>query len=310
MAQDEIRFDGRAMLITGAGRGIGRTHALLLASRGAKIVIADNGVAMDGEDPGKGPAESVVAEIKAAGGEAVACTADLATEVGSNEAVEATLKAFGRIDGLLHNASTVPKLKTTDELSSHDLDVVMRINPFAGLWMARAAWPHMVEQKYGRILYTTSAGIYGSDGTAPYCAAKAANIGIMRCLAPEGARHGILVNVTAPSARTRMTEGFLSSAYAEWLFKTMPPEKVSVGVAYLMSEACKIYGEIFSMGGGRIGRITIAENEGVIGPGASIEEVHDAMPRVMADTKFFHPKDLAERSSKIAALFGFQWPRR
>jgi NAD(P)-dependent dehydrogenase (short-subunit alcohol dehydrogenase family) len=306
MAQAEIRFDGRAILVTGAGRGMGRTHALLLASRGAKLIIADNGSGVHGEGPGEGPAESVVAEIKAAGGEAVACTADLATEVGSNQAVEATLNAFGRIDGLLHNASTVPDLVTTDRLSSRDLEGVLRINTFAGLWMARAAWSHMVNQKYGRILYTTSVGIYGSAGTAPYCAAKAASIGIMRCLALEGVEHGILVNVVAPSARTRMTERHLTAAYADWLFKTMPPEKVSVGVAYLMSEACTINGEIFAMGGGRIGRLVIGENVGVMGSGTSIEEVQDTMPRVMADTNFFYPKDVAERSTRVASLFGFK----
>jgi NAD(P)-dependent dehydrogenase (short-subunit alcohol dehydrogenase family) len=304
--QGQIRFDGRAILVTGAGRGIGRTHALLLASRGAKILVADNGAAEDGANPGSGPAQSVVSEIRGKGGEAVACTADLATESGSNEAVTATLNAFGRIDGLLHNASTVPDLRTTDQLSSHDLDVVLKINAFAGLWMARAAWPHMVRQKYGRILYTTSVGIYGAEGTAPYCAAKGANIAIMRCLAPEGAKHGILVNVIAPSARTRMTERHLSAAYGEWFFRAMPPEKVSVGAAYLMSETCKVHGEIFSMGGGRIGRLVLGETEGVVGSGDSIEEVHDAMPKVMAEKNFFYPKELAERSIKVASLLGFK----
>jgi NAD(P)-dependent dehydrogenase (short-subunit alcohol dehydrogenase family) len=306
MAQDEIRFDGRAILVTGAGRGLGRSHARLLAQRGASIVVADNGSGLHGENPEKGVADSVAAEISALGGKAVACSADLSTEAGATEAVMATVREFGRIDGILHNASTVPDLVTTDRLSSHDLEVVLRINTFAGLWMARAAWPIMVTQRYGRILYTTSVGIYGSEGTAPYCAAKAACIGIMRCLASEGGRYGIGVNVVAPSARTRMTERHLSAAYAEWLFKTMPPEKVSVGAAYLMSEACKINGEIFSMGGGRIGRLVLGESEGVMGMGASVEEVQDAMPRVMADTRFFYPRDVTERSARIAGYFGFK----
>ncbi len=306
MARNEIRFDGRAILVTGAGRGLGRAQALLLALRGAKVVVADNGTAMDGEAPDKSPAESVVAEIKTNGGEAVACTVDIATEAGSTEAVETTLKAFGRIDGLVHNASTSPNLTKVEELSSHDLDAVMRVNPFAGLWMTRAAWPHMTRQRYGRILYMTSGGIYGSLGNAPYAAAKSAYIGMMRCLAIEGASHGILVNAAAPSARTRMTERFHPSAYAQWFFATMSPEKVAVGAAFLMSEDCGISGEIFSLGGGRIGRITIAESEGVLGSGRSIEEVRDAMPRVMADTRYFYVKDLSERSAKVADVFGFQ----
>lgn len=158
MAQGDIRFDGRAVLVTGGCRGLGRTHALLLASKGAKVVVADHGVAMDGESPDRGPAHAVVVEIEAAGGVAVACTADLATEAGAMQAVQTSLDAFGRIDGIVHNASTVPDLTPADRLSTHDIDLVMRVNAYAGMWLARAAWPHMVARKLGRILYTTSVG--------------------------------------------------------------------------------------------------------------------------------------------------------
>jgi NAD(P)-dependent dehydrogenase (short-subunit alcohol dehydrogenase family) len=306
MAHGDVRFDDRAILVTGAGRGLGRSQALLLASRGAKVVVADNGTAMDGEDPDGGPAEAVVAEIRAAGGQAMACVTDIATELGSHQAVETCLHAFGRIDGIVHYASTSPDLKMVDKLSSRDLELVMRVNPFAGLWMTRAAWPHMVSRQYGRIVYMPSGGIYGALGNTDYAAAKSAYIGMTRCLALEGANHGILVNAVSPSARTRMTERFHPSAYADWFFETMPPEKVTVGVAYLLSEDCDIHGEVFAMGGGRIARVTIAESEGVIGSASSIEEVRDAMPRVMAATKFFYPKDLSERSAKVAELFGFR----
>jgi hypothetical protein len=152
----------------------------------------------------------------------------------------------------------------------------------------------------------TSAGIYGSLGNAHYAAAKSAYIGIMRCLAVEGANLGILVNAAAPSARTRMTERFQASAYADWFYETMPPEKVAVGAAYLLSEACEVSGEIFSLGGGRIARIRLAENEGVVASGASVEQVRDAIPQVMADSTFFYPKDLSERSVRVADLFGFK----
>jgi NAD(P)-dependent dehydrogenase (short-subunit alcohol dehydrogenase family) len=306
MAQGEIRFDGRAILVTGGGRGLGRAQALLLAARGASVVVADNGAALDGEDPSTAPAQAVAAEILAAGGAAVACAADIATEAGANAAVAASLEAFGRIDGLVHNASTSPDLTGAAAISSRDLDLIMRINPMAGLWLARAAWPHMARQRFGRIVYMTSGGIYGSLGNAPYAAAKSAYIGLTRCLAVEGAKDGILVNAAAPAARTRMTERFQASAYADWFFATMAPEKVAVGVGYLLSEECAVQGEILALGGGRIARIALAESEGVMGGGESIEAVRACMPEVMADARFFQPKDLAERSAKVAELFGFR----
>jgi NAD(P)-dependent dehydrogenase (short-subunit alcohol dehydrogenase family) len=304
MAQGEIRFDGRAILVTGAGRGLGRSHALLLASRGAKVLVADNGTAMDGADANSTPAETVVAEIKQAGGEAVACAADIGTEAGANQAVAACVKAFGRIDGILHNASTCPDNMAADEVSLHDFHLVMQVNPFGGFYLTHAAWPHMVKQQYGRIVYTTSSAIYGSWGNTAYASAKSAYIGMMRCLAVEGAKNGILVNCVAPSALTRMTERLQPSPYADWFTKTMLPEKVSVGAAYLLSEDSTIRGEIFAMGGGRIARIMIAETAGVIGPGTSIEAVRDIMPEVLADTHFNYPKDLGEWSGNVTKRFG------
>ncbi|HEX8056345.1 MAG TPA: SDR family NAD(P)-dependent oxidoreductase [Novosphingobium sp.] len=305
MAEDEIRFEGRAVLVTGGGRGLGRATALLLASRGAQVVVADNGAAMDGEAASTGPADAVVAEIIAAGGTAVACTADLASEAGAAEAVAASVGAFGRIDGIVHFASPCPDLKAADRLSSRDLELVMRVNPFAALWMARAAWPHMARQHYGRIVLMPSGAIYGAMGNTDYAAAKGAYVAITRCLALEGPKDNVRVNAISPSARTRMTERFHPSAYAEWFYQTMQPEKVAVTAAWLLSEDCNVNGEIFAVGGGRIARMMIAENEGVIGSGTSIEEVRAMMPEVMADGRFFHAKDLGERSAKVASLFGF-----
>lgn len=302
----EVRFDGRAVIVTGAGRGMGRAHALLLASRGAKVVVADNGAAMDGEAQDVRPAENVVAEIRAAGGEAVAWTADLATEAGSEQAVQACVDAFGRIDAILHNASTSPNASTADKISSHDLDLVMRINPYAGYWMTRAAWPYMQHQGYGRIVYISSHSIYGTEGASIYASAKSAYIGMMRGLAVEGAKHGILINMILPTARTRMTERMPKSDYADWLWGTMLPERMAVGAAFILSEQCKLHGEMFSMGGGRIARVLLAENQGFKGAGATIEEVRDAMPGIMEDRDFFYAKDLTERSLKVAKLMGFE----
>jgi len=305
VANDQVRYDGRTVLVTGGGRGIGRAQALLLAARGARVVVADSGTALNGEQHDDAPAHAVAAEIRSAGGIAAACTADLSDEAGSHAAVQAALDNFGRIDAIAHNASTSPDLSTAEAMSTHDLEVLMRVNPMAALWMGRAAWPHMAAAGFGRIVLTSSAGIYGSFGNAHYAAAKAAYLGIVSCLALEGAPHGILVNAIAPSARTRMTERLHDTPYSRWLFETMSPEHVAVGAAYLLSEACGVSGETFSLGGGRIARIRLAETEGVLGAGAAIEQVAAAMPAVMADERMFLPASLSERSARVAELFGF-----
>lgn len=301
---DEIRFDGQVLLVTGAGRGLGRAQALVLAARGARVVVADNGSSMAGDAQSIGPAAAVVADIAAAGGEATACDADLSTAEGADAALAACLDAFGRIDGIAHYASTCPPLAPPDRIGDRDLELVMAINPLAAIRLARAAWPHMAGQGYGRLLFTPSAGIYGALGNTAYAAAKAGLVGAVRCLALEGAAHGIAVNAVLPAAQTRMTEGFPPGAYADWFQQTMLPERVAMPAAYLLSRACAVSGEAFAVGGGRIARVTLAEAEGVLDAAGSIEIARDAMPRVMADTAFSYPRDLSERSARVAGLFG------
>jgi len=302
MSDQQIRYDGQAIMVTGAGRGIGKAQALLLAARGASVVVADNGSGMDGDDASQGPAQQVVDEIRVAGGEAVACTADLATRAGSEAAVEAALAAYGRIDGIVHLASTCPELKAPEDLVDRDMELVLAINPLAAMYMARAAWSHMVSQGSGRIVLTPSAALYGALGNTPYAAAKGALIGVVRCLALEGAEHGIHVNGVMPSALSRMTETFLPPDYLEWFGRKMAPEKVAAGIAYLVSGESAINGEIFAIGGGRIARVTLAENEGMADTCDSIEDVRAAMPGVVADDRFFMPGDLDERTAKVMGL--------
>jgi NAD(P)-dependent dehydrogenase (short-subunit alcohol dehydrogenase family) len=304
MSNNEIRFDGQGILVTGAGRGIGRSHALLLASRGARVVVADSGVEVNGDGGDASVPDAVVAEIRSAGGEAVACAADLATEEGSTQAVATCVEAFGRIDGLIHNASTVPRNAPVDQLATHDFDLCMRVNVYAAFWLTRAAWPHMVDQGSGRIVYTTSGAFYGSPAAFAYAAAKSAYIGLARSFAVAGAPHGIQVNLLAPSAGTRMHAAPESSPYMAWLFETMVAEKVSIGAAYMVSDACDLNGEILSFEGGHISHVTVAENEGYFGPGESIEEVRDAAAQVLSDTRYVYPKTLNERMLWSAELFG------
>lgn len=308
MPDSEIRFDNRAYVVSGAGRGLGRAQALLLAGRGGKVVVADNGSAMDGGSASAGPADDVVAEIRAAGGEAVAATGDLSTLEGANGAIEACLNAFGRIDGIAHYASTCPDLKGPAEMEDRDIELLLAVNPLAAMRMARAAWPHMERAGFGRMIFCPSAAVYGALGNAPYAAAKAANIGVIRCLALEGAENGICVNGILPAANTRMTESFLPSSYGQWFFKQMAPEKVAAAGAYLLSEESALNGEMLAIGGGRIARVQFAEADGVMDAGDSIEAVRDAMGEVLADTSYFHPADLTKRTLRVNRLFGMEAP--
>jgi NAD(P)-dependent dehydrogenase (short-subunit alcohol dehydrogenase family) len=278
---------------------------MLLASRGAKLVVADSGVNVDGSGGDASVAELVAEEIRSAGGEAVACTVNLADEKGAIGAVAACVDAFGRIDGIIHNASSVPRPAPIADLPSDDFDLCMRVNAYGAFWLTRAAWPQMAGQGYGRVVYTTSGAFYGSPGAVAYGAAKSALIGLARAFAVAGTPAGIRVNVLAPSARTRMHgTADPSSPYMAWLFQTMVAEKVSTGAAYLVSEACELNGEILSLEGGHISRVTIAENEGYFGAGDTIEEVRDAVPAVVADPRYVHPKTLNERMLWSAEKFG------
>jgi NAD(P)-dependent dehydrogenase (short-subunit alcohol dehydrogenase family) len=170
--------------------------------------------------------------------------------------------------------------------------------------MARAAWPHMKAQGFGRFLFCPSGAIYGALGNAPYASAKAAMVGVVRCLALEGANDGIRVNGMLPSANTRMTEAFLPSSFGQWFFKQMQPERVAVAGAFLLSEASELNGELFAVGGGRLARVTLAEADGVFDAADSIEAVREAMPAVMEDTRFSWPTDLTERTIRVTKLFG------
>jgi NAD(P)-dependent dehydrogenase (short-subunit alcohol dehydrogenase family) len=306
MSSAKVRFDGKAILVTGAGRGMGREHVLLLASRGAKVVVSDNGTAVDGSGASSAPADSVVAEIKRAGGQAVACAADLSTESGSIAAVQTCIDAFGRIDGLLHNASISPDMYGASEIPTEALDLVMRVNVYGGFWLTREAWPHMKNQGGGRIVYTSSHAIYGVGGSAPYAASKSALIGMARSFALEGKLDNILCNILVPSASTRMTSRIPPSEYKTWLAKTMDPAKVAVGAAYLLCDECMANGEMFSIGGGRIARIMLAEASGLMDLGGSVEQVRDQFEIIRSQKAHYFPVDLNERVSAVHKSMGFE----
>lgn len=268
----ELRFDGRVAVITGAGRGLGRAYALLLASRGCKVVVNDNGGSMRGDEVIANPADEVVAEIKAAGGEAVACAASVGSKESAHEIVQAAIDAWGRVDILIHNAGNVRYGKIS-ELSLEDFTSVTDVHMKGGFFLVQAAFPHMEKAGYGRIILTSSiSGIYGSSPSVNYGMSKAGLMGLNNVAALEGAEHGIKSNCIVPNAMTRMADGLDTSQYPP-----LTPEQVAPMVGWLAHESCSVSGELMVAGGGRMGRIFFTESKGAWQPDWSIEDVADRL---------------------------------
>ncbi|MEV1132632.1 SDR family NAD(P)-dependent oxidoreductase [Rhodococcus coprophilus] len=266
----DLRFDGRVAVITGAGRGLGRDYALLLASLGAKVVVDDPGAAINGENVDSGPADEVVREIRAAGGEAVACTESVATAEGGRAIVQAALDNYGRIDILVHNAGN-NRYSSLSEMSYEDFDAVLDVHLRGAFHVVRPAFPLMCEAGYGRIVLTSSiGGIYGNANVANYAASKAGMIGLSNVAAIEGADHGVKSNVIIPAALTRLADGLDTSAYPP-----MGPELAAPVVGWLAHESCSVTGEMFAAIAGRVAKVFVAETPGVYRPSWSIDEVAD-----------------------------------
>ena len=271
----ELRFDDRVAVITGGGRGLGRSYALLLASRGAKIVVDDPGGSLKGEGVDTGPAEDVAREIRALGGQAVACTASVATPEGGNAIIQAALDHFGRIDVLIHNAGNV-RAASLKEMTQADFDAVLDVHLRGAFHVVRPAFPLMCKAGYGRIVLTSSiGGLYGNHRVANYGVAKAGLIGLSNVVAIEGAAEGVKCNVIVPGAVTRMAEGIDISAYPP-----MTPELVAPVVGWLAHESCSITAEMLISIAGRVARAFIAESPGVYRGSWSIEDVAREMETI------------------------------
>lgn len=282
----ELRFDGRVAVITGAGRGLGRAYAELLGARGAKVVVNDPGVGLKGDGIDAGPAQEVVAAIKAAGGDAVANTDSVATVEGGKAIVQSALDHFGRIDILIHNAGNVRKAPLKD-MSYEDFESVLDVHLRGAFHVVRPAFPLMCEAGYGRIVLTGSInGLYGNANVANYCVAKAGMIGLSNVAAIEGAAHGVKSNLILPGAVTRMAEGVDTSQ-----FPPMGPELVAPLVAWLAHESCSITGEMLASMAGRVARAYVAESKGVYRPSWTIEDVAANIEAIRdtADGRVFPP---------------------
>ncbi len=292
----DMRFDGRVCVITGAGGGLGRSHALELARRGGRIVVNDLGGSLDGSGASSSAAQRVVDEITAAGGEAVANYDSVATAEGGRAIVQAAVNAFGRVDVVVNNAGIL-RDKAFHKMDAAMIDAVIDVHLKGAFYVSQPAFALMREQGYGRIISTSSAsGLFGNFGQANYGAAKAGLAGLTRVLAIEGAGRGIKVNAIAPVAATRMTENLLGD-----LASRVSPESVSPIVAYLAHQDCAVNGNIYSVAGGRVARIVAVETPGVVLPETTAESFRDHLDDVDELQGVYHqPVSLDDETMIIA----------
>ncbi|MGB2943267.1 MAG: SDR family oxidoreductase [Candidatus Macondimonas sp.] len=269
------RFDGKVAIVTGAGHGLGRSHALELARRGAKVVVNDLGGNIDGTGGSSEAARSVVEEIKAMGGVAIANGGSVADPQGAQSMVDDAMNAWGRIDVLINNAGIL-RDKSFKNVTMEDFRLVVDVHLMGTVLVTKAAWPIMNEQEYGRIVVTTSAsGLWGNFGQTNYSAAKLGIVGFMNTLAKEGGKKNIKCNAIAPIAGTRMTEGLMPKQMLDQL----KPELVTPGVVYLCTDEAP-NGFILQAGGGRFFRAQMLENQGATIKEPTVESVAEQWEKV------------------------------
>ncbi|HVW27635.1 MAG TPA: SDR family oxidoreductase [Polyangiaceae bacterium] len=272
-----IDFKGRVAIVTGAGAGLGRIHAIELAKRGAKVVVNDLGSAVDGSGGSSAAAQAVVEEIKKAGGEAIANGASVSDKKGAESIVQDAVKAFGTVDILINNAGIL-RDKSFIKGTIEDFELIISVHLLGSMYVTKAAWPIMNEKGYGRIVMTTSSsGLYGNFGQSNYGAAKLGLIGLMNTLKIEGEKKNVKVNAIAPIAATRMTEGL---GIPEEFFKRLKPELVTPAVLYLCSEQAPT-GLIIEAGAGHYSKVAILEAKGAkLGDNVKPEDIEASIAKI------------------------------
>ena len=295
----ELGYEGRVAIVTGAGGGLGRQHALLMASRGALLVINDLGGAIDGTGANVGAAQLVVDEIKALGGEAVADTNSVATPEGGAAIVQSAIDAFGKVDILVNNAGIL-RDKAFHNMDTDLVNAVLDVHLRGAFNVTQPAWVKMREQGYGRIVSTASAaGVFGNFGQANYGAAKMGLVGLTRVLAVEGAKYNIRANAVAPLAFTRMTENILTPEMGEKL----DPALISPIVGWLVHEDCDVTGRVFSVGGGRVAEVFIAETKGYFKKDLGVEDVRDQWETITDRAGYSVPANIGEEMAMFLPFF-------
>ncbi len=286
----DLGYDGKVAIITGAGGGLGRSHALELAKRGALVVVNDLGGSVDGQGGSHTAAQQVVDEIKAAGGEAVANYDSVATPEGGAAIVQTAIDTFERVDIVINNAGIL-RDAAFKNMDAEKLEPVIDVHLKGAFYVTQAAWGHMREQNYGRIVSTSSgAGLFGNFGQTNYGAAKAGLVGFTRVLAVEGAKNNIKANAIAPVAKTRMTEELLGA-----MADKLAPEFVTPVVAWLAHEDCPVSGEVYSCGGGHIARVFTGVTPGWTGAeGLSVEDIRDHFEDIRDEDGYSVPANLTD----------------
>ncbi len=282
----KLRFDGRTAIVTGAGGNpsMGRSHALLLASRGANVVVNDIGRSEAPHYPDVASAEAVVDEIRAAGGQAVASTDSVATESGAEAIVRTAIDAFGGVDILINNAA-ISVASPIHEMRSADVQRHIDINLMGPIWLCRAVWPHMRAKGYGRIVNIGSGAFAGLDRLSIYGATKGGLFSLTRGIAIEGAPFGIKANVVQPGAFTRMllAQHEPSSSMYDYALENLPAELTSPPVCYLAHELCPVSGESFDAMGGEVRRVYLANTGGFADRALTLEMIADHWDEVMGN---------------------------
>jgi NAD(P)-dependent dehydrogenase (short-subunit alcohol dehydrogenase family) len=315
---NDIRFDGRVAVVTGAGRGLGRAYAQLLAARGARVVVNDLGTGVDGEGADRGPAQGVVEEIRAAGGEAVASYDSVATPDGAEAIIATAVDAFGGLDIVVNNAGllhTSPFLETGID----DLERMFSVHLAGTFNVTRAAWPHLVQGGYGRVLMTATNAVFGRAELTAYASVKGGIVILARCLAVAGTEHGIHVNVLAPGAQSRMGGGVSAaslaarekvrddeSAVAALEQTPRPPELVAPAVAYLVHESCPASGEFYCATAGRVTRVFFGETAGYVNQALTPEDVRDNWEQINDLADYELVGDSISRTARFFAVFGHE----
>ena len=281
----DVSFENRVVIVTGAGNGLGKAYALELGKRGAKVVVNDLGGAVDGSGSGNSPADDVVNEIIANGGEAVANYDSVATKDGGESIVQTAVDSFGTVDAVINNAGIL-RDKSFANITEEEFSLIIEVHLKGTYFVTQPAFKIMKENNYGRIVNVASpSGLFGNFGQTNYGAAKMGIVGLTNVLAIEGAKYNIKVNVIAPTAYTRMTEALLP----EDVGKLFSAELVTPMVTYLASEACEPTHEIFGVAAGRFARIGIITHEGYVNTEATAEDIASNIEEIRTITDGSYP---------------------